>query len=237
MRSLRSYVFRRETPVGRTLFAMLRRASRWDCPVIPGVHHLLRAERSFRRAVLRPLFGKVYYAPLLRMSCESVGTGLLLYENMPKFLGNLEVVLGNRVTLSGDHVWISGGSGKANRFVVGDDTYLGHALQVISGSTVTIGKHVSIGNRVVLNGFSGHPLDPMRRAAGEPPDLAGSAPITIEDYVWIANDATVLPGVTIGRGAVVASGAIVTKDVPELAVVAGVPARVVRTIPRPTGWP
>jgi acetyltransferase-like isoleucine patch superfamily enzyme len=170
------------------------------------------------------------------MSCKTVGSGLLLYENMPKFLGSLEVVLGNRVTLSGDHVWISGGSGKTNRFVVGDDTYLGHALHVVSGSTVTIGKHVLIGNRVVLNGFSGHPLDPLRRAAGEPPEAAGAAPITVEDYVWIASDATVLPGVTIGRGAVVASGAVVTKDVPELTVVAGVPAQVVRTIPKPAEW-
>lgn len=236
MSSLRSYVFRRQTPFGRKLFALLRSASRWDCPVIPGVHHLLYAERMLRRTVWRPLFGKIYYAPLLRMSCKSVGSGLLLYENMPKFLGSLEVVLGDRVTLSGDQVWISGGSGKTNRFVVGDDTYLGHALQVVSGSTVTIGMHVMIGNRVVLNGFSGHPLDPLLRAAREPPETAGMAPITIEDYVWIANDSTVLPGVTIGRGAVVASGAVVTKDVPELAVVAGVPAQVVRTIPKPAAW-
>ncbi len=236
MSSLRSYVFRRETTLGRKLFAILRRASRWDCPVIPGVHHLLRAERMLRRAVFRPVLGKIYYAPLLRMSCTTVGSGLLLYENMPKFLGNLEVVLGNRVTLSGDQVWMSGGRGKTNRLVVGDDTYLGHALQVVSGSTVTIGSHVLIGNRVVLNGFSGHPVDPMRRAAGEPPEAGGAAPITIEDYVWIANDATVLPGVTIGRGAVVASGAVVTKDVPELVVVAGVPARVVRRIPKPAEW-
>lgn len=236
MSSLRSYVFRRDTPFARTLFAILRRGSRWDFPVIPGVHHLLLAERGLRKSVLRPFFGKVYYAPLLRMSCKSVGSGLLLYENMPKFLGSIEVVLGNRVTLSGDQVWMSGGRGKTNRLIVGDDTYLGHALQVISGSTVAIGKHVLIGNRVVLNGFNGHPLDPMRRAAGEPPEPAGTAPINIEDFVWIANDATVLPGVTIGRGAVVASGTVVTKDVPELALVAGVPARIVGTIPKPPGW-
>lgn len=236
MSSLRSFVFRRETPLGRRLFAILRRASRWDCPVIPGVHHLLRAERTLRGSFWRPLFAKIYYAPLLRMSCQSVGSGLLLYENMPKFLGSLEVVLGSRVTLSGDQVWVSGGRGKTNRFIVGDDTYLGHALQVVSGSTITIGRHVLIGNRVVLNGFSGHPLDPMRRAAGEPPEAAGTAPITIEDYVWIANDATVLAGVTIGRGAVIASGAMVTKDVPELAVVAGVPAQIVRTIQKPPEW-
>jgi len=170
------------------------------------------------------------------MTCKSVGTGLLLYENMPKTLGSLEITLGNRVTLSGEQVWMSGGAGKTNRFVVGDDTYLGHALQVISGSTVTIGRHVLIANRVVLNGFDGHPLDPIRRAAGEPPDPSGAAPITIGDFVWIGNDATILSGVTVGRGAVVASGAVVTTDVPELTVVAGIPARPIRTIAKPAEW-
>lgn len=51
-------------------------------------------------------------------------------------------------------------------------------------------------------------------------------PVTIEDHVWIASRATILPGVTIGRGAVVAAGAVVTKDVPAMAVVGGVPAKV-----------
>lgn len=52
-------------------------------------------------------------------------------------------------------------------------------------------------------------------------------PVTIGDHVWIASRVTVLPGVSIGRGAVVAAGAVVTRDVPELAIVAGVPARVI----------
>ena len=49
----------------------------------------------------------------------------------------------------------------------------------------------------------------------------------IEDYVWIASRATILPGVKIGRGAVIASCAVVTKDVPPLAIVAGVPAKII----------
>lgn len=51
--------------------------------------------------------------------------------------------------------------------------------------------------------------------------------VIINDYVWIASRATILPGITIGRGAVVACGAVVTKDVPPLAIVAGVPAKVI----------
>ena len=51
--------------------------------------------------------------------------------------------------------------------------------------------------------------------------------VTIEDYVWIASRATILPGVTIGRGAVVVCGAVVTKDVPPLAIVGGVPSKII----------
>lgn len=51
--------------------------------------------------------------------------------------------------------------------------------------------------------------------------------VTIEDYVWIASRVTVLPGVTIGRGAVVAANAVVTKDVPPMAIVGGVPAKII----------
>lgn len=51
--------------------------------------------------------------------------------------------------------------------------------------------------------------------------------VIIEDYVWLSSRVTVLPGVHIGRGAVVASGAVVTKDVPPLAIVAGIPAKII----------
>lgn len=52
-------------------------------------------------------------------------------------------------------------------------------------------------------------------------------PVIIEDYVWIASRATILPGVTLFKGCVVATGSVVTKDVPEKNVVAGVPAKTI----------
>ena len=51
--------------------------------------------------------------------------------------------------------------------------------------------------------------------------------VTIEDHVWIASRVTVLPGVKIGRGAVVASGAVVTRNIPPLAIVGGIPAKII----------
>jgi acetyltransferase-like isoleucine patch superfamily enzyme len=64
-----------------------------------------------------------------------------------------------------------------------------------------------------------------RRDQAKPP-----ARILIEDNVWLATRCTVLKGVTIGTGAVVAAGAVVTKDVPPYTLVAGVPARIIRHI-------
>jgi acetyltransferase-like isoleucine patch superfamily enzyme len=60
--------------------------------------------------------------------------------------------------------------------------------------------------------------------------------VTIEDDAWIGSGAVILPGVRIGRGAVVGANSVVTEDVPPLTVVAGLPARPIRQLPPPPGW-
>jgi acetyltransferase-like isoleucine patch superfamily enzyme len=231
--SIRDLIWKRDTPVTRWLFGFLKRASRASVPVIPGLHHLLLAERKFRKGFFRVLLSKAYYQPLLTLMCHQVGKGLLLYENIPKTLGDLRITIGDNVTLSGEQVWIAAGPGGQQQLAIGDHSYIGHAVQVVCGSQITIGRHVLIANRAVLNGYDGHPMDPFARARNEP---GAAGPITVCDYAWIGNDTIILKNVTIGRGAVVASGALVTEDVPELTVVGGVPARVIRKIEPPQGW-
>ena len=134
-------------------------------------------------------------------------------------------------------MWFACGDTSEKLLRVSDDSYIGFGTELFSGSEITIGRHVLIANYVLLNGYDGHPLDPVARAAGERPGPEGSGPIRIEDYAWVGSRAVILKNVRIGRGAVVASGAVVTKDVPELTVVAGNPARPVKTIDRPMSWP
>lgn len=83
---------------------------------------------------------------------------------------------------------------------------------------VMIGPNVSIIT-------SGHPIEPSRRRA-----FVVAKPIVIERNVWIAAGATILGGVTVGENSVVAAGSVVTKDVPPNTLVAGNPARVLRSI-------
>jgi len=99
----------------------------------------------------------------------------------------------------------------------------------INGAHIGVSNKVVIGNSVRIAPYSlildndFHDLQD-RRKKGK------SAPIIIGDNVWIATRATVLKGVTIGEGAIVATGAVVTKDVPPYCVVGGVPARVIRRL-------
>ncbi|NNU77666.1 hypothetical protein LOR37_05125 [Clostridium estertheticum] len=92
----------------------------------------------------------------------------------------------------------------------------------LSGS-ITIGDGVLIGHNVVLATLN-HDIDPRKRSTMH------SAPIVIGKNVWIGAKATVVPNVTIGDGAVIAAGAVVTKDVPANVIVGGVPAKIIKKI-------
>jgi acetyltransferase-like isoleucine patch superfamily enzyme len=227
---------RRETPAQRRAWELLKTASTVNIPVIPVLHHLLLAERRFRKGPLRLLWSKFYDTPLLRLQCEKVGPGLLLFEDMPKILGNLRVTLGARVTLNGQQVWMATGDGTPKTLVIGDDTGIGFATELIVGDSIQIGRHVMISNHVCLIGYDGHPSDPYARARGEPPGREGVGSITVKDYAWIGADSTIMKGVTIGRGAIVAMGSVVKMSVPDLTIVSGNPARAVWQVEPPEGW-
>jgi acetyltransferase-like isoleucine patch superfamily enzyme len=122
----------------------------------------------------------------------------------------------------------------------------GQGIGLLMGVELRRGRNVFIGDRVVMN--RGVLLDGRggRLTIGDDVDISQEtniwtlqhdvhsdvhadqgADVTIEDHVWIASRVTVLPGVRIGRGAVVASNSVVTKDVPPMTIVAGIPAKVI----------
>ncbi len=106
---------------------------------------------------------------------------------------------------------------------VGKNVFFNSGCRVQDQGGIVIGDGVLLGHNVVLATLNHRP-EPGRRGDMIP------APIRIGNNVWVASNATILPGVTIGDGAIVAAGAVVTKDVPENTIVAGVPAKLIRRI-------
>jgi acetyltransferase-like isoleucine patch superfamily enzyme len=134
-----------------------------------------------------------------------------------------EIILGNRV-----RVWShihktelhAGGKGK---LIIGDNTFINCGVIISASSQITIGKNVQIATGVIMMDNDFHSVN------GEDAEVV-STPITIGDNVWLATRVIVLKGVTIGEGSTIASGAVVTKDIPPYSIAAGIPAKVIKTL-------
>jgi acetyltransferase-like isoleucine patch superfamily enzyme len=121
----------------------------------------------------------------------------------------------------GGQEW-SGGEG---RISIGANTYIGPASVLFGAGGIDIADAVLISPGVVITSQQ-HSFDKRDEDMRNQP--LRFATITIERDVWIGANATILPGVRLGRGCVVGAGAVVTRDVPPMALVTGVPARVAR---------
>ena len=113
-------------------------------------------------------------------------------------------------------------------------------FECIAGSHISIGEHCVINKNVFMDGRGGNltignNVDIAREVNiwtmehDVHDDLHGlkCGEVTIEDHVWIASRVTILPGVTIGQGAVIACGSVVTKDIPPRVIAGGIPAKII----------
>lgn len=107
--------------------------------------------------------------------------------------------------------------------------YMNHDCVIDCFSSITIGYGVVISERVVIRDSDNHAITSTENGELKSDEKPAAAPIVIKDHVWLGMNVVVLKGVTIGEGAIVAAGSVVTKDVPSHCLVAGVPAKVVKT--------
>ncbi len=114
--------------------------------------------------------------------------------------------------------------GQATPFLhVGDETYIGELNNLRAAGGIQIGKKCLISQGVSI--ISSNHSTKRDLFITDQPSRTDSVGVSIGDDVWIGTNATILPGVTIGRGAIVAAGSVVTSSVAEFDIVAGVPAR------------
>jgi len=219
-------------------------------------HPLARAARGLRKAVAdlavpapRPVVVPIriafeaareaYYfgarvlvsEPMLKAYAKEYGKGVHSGTFVHFIRGNGDLVLGDDVTLDGQCIIIFAARfAERPTLTIGDGSGVGHECRFTVGKSITVGKHCRIASRVVIFDSNGHPADPEARLAGAPPAEDEVRPVVIEDNVWIGMGAMIFPGVTVGEGSVVSAGAVVLSDVPPYTVVAGNPARAVRSL-------
>ena len=156
--------------------------------------------------------------------CHEVGS-------MVTVRGKLRVE-GNGIIRIGNHVkiWSHIGAtqlsvGEKGILTIGDNTFINTSVIISARHNIYIGKNCQIANQVIIMDNDFHGVE-----SRDQPEMP--APVIIEDNVWLATRCTILKGVTIGEGAVVAAGAVVTKDVLPYTLVGGVPAKLIRNINR-----
>ena len=218
------HIRRRETPFYDWLYRFLKKVRTINIPVIKPLHCFLYTERRVRLTLWRGFIQLFYYEPLFKSQCEAVGNGLNLIGGIPLITGNLNMVLGDRVTLHGKSTFVGAKVFDNPTLRVGNNTHLGYMLHIIVGCDVTIGDNVLIAGEVCIYSYDQHGSNPEERHF--PPPSGSSKPIVIEDNVWIAEKCIIMKGVTIGKNSIVAVGSVVTQKVPPDSLVFGNPARV-----------
>ena len=147
--------------------------------------------------------------------------GIRLRARLLRFAG---ATIGKRTVISG-RLSLAGSATAARHLTIGDDCFINDGCRFDTSALITIDDGVYLGHDVAVL-TSTHELGPPDRRAG----TFTSAPIHIGRGAWIGARAVMLPGVTVGDGAVVAAGAVVTESVPPDVMVGGVPARELRRL-------
>jgi acetyltransferase-like isoleucine patch superfamily enzyme len=111
---------------------------------------------------------------------------------------------------------------------IGDNILINYGCSIGATKLVRIGNGCNIGTHCMLIDNAFHELHPDRRN-----QMPESAPVILEENVWLAARVIVLPGVTIGKNSVIGAGSVVTHDVPNDVLAAGVPAKVLRPLVQP----
>ncbi|MDP9080667.1 MAG: acyltransferase [Bacteroidota bacterium] len=147
-----------------------------------------------------------------------------------------KITIGEQSHINGE-LHIFGYGGEIN---IGKRCYVGEGTRIWSGDKIVIGDDVLISHNVNIIDTNSHEINYLERAAGffqiitsGHPNKAvnvNTAPIIIGDNAWINFNSIILKGVTIGNGAIIAAGSVVTKDVPPFALVGGSPAKIIKYV-------
>lgn len=162
---------------------------------------------------------KLFRGLLLKRRLDACGGFFRAERGVRVLRRNSFISVGRKVQLHRDVKLSAWGSARQARIAIGDSTSIGDRTEIHAGSSVEIGAGCNIAWNVCIMDRDYHKFNS---------DAESIKPVKIGDNVWIGCGCLVLKGVTIGDGAVVAAGSVVTRDVPAACLAAGNPARVIK---------
>lgn len=169
------------------------------------------------------------YTSIMRHQFASWGAKSRL-ELSAKLICPYLVSVGNSVNIC-EHAWFNAkddrGDGRPT-LTIGDGTYIGRFVHINAWQQVIIENNVVLADRVFISDADHNYLDTEMPIRLQGDGFKGS--VRLKEGCWLGIGVVVLPGVTIGRNAVVAANSVVTKDVPDYVVTAGIPAKIIKQL-------
>lgn len=170
------------------------------------------------------------YTGLVRGRCRRWGKGATI-RPIAVIREPSGVVVGKGVTIR-EGLWLNNANGRDDgepTVVIGDEAYIGRGVHINAKREVVIESGVLIADHVYIGDDSHVFKDRSRTISSQGTVFRGA--VRIGSGAWLGHGVVVLPGVRIGRNAIVGANAVVTRDVPDYAIAAGVPAQIVRANP------
>ena len=196
------------------------------------------------KELLRKILKKIYFlvfppVPPVNNVCTSGENSMVHLEARINNLSNdpANIIIGANTHVLG-HLTVWANAGK---IIVGDFCYIGEETRIFSVKSVKIGNRVQIAHGCNIFDNNVHSIDPEERHLEYIQNIeSGSVKqfdlkekeVIIEDDAWLGACVIILKGITIGKGAIVGAGSVVTQNIPDYTIAAGNPARIVRTINR-----
>ena len=202
--------------------------------IISGIAALSRIVLSRRVVDLTHTLSKELYSAWVKHDFQKCGTNCF-FGRFSRLRGAKYIILGSGLYIGKDVVWELYDEYMDQHFSpllsIGNGSSFGDGGHITCINRVSIGNGVRIGRKVFITDNSHGASE--RKWLDTPPNkrpLYSKGPVVIEDHVWIGEMACIMPGVTIGKGAIVGANAVVTHDVPPYSLVAGNPAKLIKEI-------
>lgn len=179
--------------------------------------------------------GKMIYTGWISREFNVIGKDSYILPSFSLLLGAKYISIGNNSQIGRSVQLTAWDNFKGQKFtpeiIIGNNCSIGEDSHITAINSIRLGNNVRLGKKILItdNAHGASSAELLDIAPNYRP-LISKGPVVIDDNVWIGEKSSIMPGVHIGKGVIVAANSVVTKDVPSYCVVAGVPAKVIKVM-------